>query len=69
MTPSRSRVPPDRRADQVIPLRKAWQDDQGAVIEDTPNRLEIGFCDPSSTLAQEDGLSLSLVFRRADPAR
>ena len=43
-----------------------WVDDQGAILEDTPNRLEIGFRDGGSTGAQEDDLSLSLVFSRPD---
>ena len=43
-----------------------WEDDQGAVLEDTPNRLEIGFRDGGSIGAQADDLSLSLVFSRPD---
>jgi hypothetical protein len=41
-----------------------WEDDRGAILEDTPNRFEIGFCDASSIAAQEDEVSLSLVFSR-----
>jgi hypothetical protein len=41
---------------------QGWEDDRGAVLEDTPNRFEIGFCDASSTMAQEDDVLLSLVF-------
>lgn len=41
-----------------------WEDDRGAILEDTPNKFEIGFCDASSTAAQEDDVSLSLVFGR-----
>jgi len=48
---------------------RGWQDDQGAVTEDTPDRLEIGFCDASSTAGRQADLSLSLVFTRADPTR
>jgi hypothetical protein len=41
---------------------EGWEDDQGAVLEDTPNRFEIGFCDADSSEAKADDLSLSLVF-------
>ena len=44
---------------------EGWADDERAVLEDTPNRLEVGFRDASSTAAQQDDLSLSLVFSRA----
>lgn len=45
---------------------RGWENDQGAVTEDTPNRLGIGFCDARSLTAQEDDLSLHLVFARAN---
>jgi hypothetical protein len=46
---------------------EGWEGDRGAILEDTPNNFEIGFCDPSSTAAQEDDVSRSLVFSRLAP--
>jgi len=42
-----------------------WLDDQWVVVEDTPNRLKIGFCNARSTTAQEDDVSVSLAFNGA----
>jgi hypothetical protein len=45
-----------------------WQDDQWVVIEDTPSKLEIGFCNARATTAQEDDLSVSLALNGAKPS-
>ncbi len=44
-----------------------WRDDQGAVIDDTPSLLVIGFCNPAAPMAQRDDVLVSFAFTDARP--
>lgn len=42
---------------------QGWADDSASYEEDAPDRLAIGFCDPSFPGARRDDVLLSFVFR------
>lgn len=48
---------------------QGWEDDRASAEEDTPDRLSIGFCDPSRPGARPDDVLLSFAFGRSDRRR
>ncbi|MFC3069338.1 hypothetical protein [Phenylobacterium soli] len=42
-----------------------WSDDRATCLDDTPDRLLIGFCDPARPGAQRDDVLLGFAFSKA----
>jgi hypothetical protein len=45
-----------------------WEDNRSSVEDDTPARLVIGYCNPSSPTARKDDVLLSFAFAHPTPA-